>query len=91
MLFSKLTTPQLIFLIVVPIIVLLILFALFLVIFIPIRRKQKQKNFKYFYYKKIYKIAMDRDYYLINDFLFRIDNSYVARIDHILFGDKFKR
>lgn len=89
MLFSKLTTPQLIFLIVVPIIVLLILFALFLVIFIPIRRKQKQKNFKYFYYKKIYKIAMDRDYYLINDFLFRIDNSYVARIDHILFGDKY--
>ena len=32
---------------------------------------------------------MDKDYYLINDFLFRIDDSHVARIDHILFADKY--
>ena len=33
-----------------------------------------QKDFKYFYYKRLYKIAMDKDYYLINDFLFKIYN-----------------
>ena len=32
---------------------------------------------------------MDKDYYLINDFLFKIDDSHVARIDHILFADKY--
>ena len=48
-----------------------------------------KKNFKYFYYKRLYKIAMDRDYYLINDFLFKIDDSHVGRIDHILFADKY--
>ena len=32
---------------------------------------------------------MDKDYYLINDFLFKIDDSHVGRIDHILFADKY--
>ena len=89
MIFNKLTTPQLIFIIVVPIVVILVVLGILLLIFIPWRKKRMRTHFKYYYYKKIYKIAMDRDYYLINDFLFRIDNSYVARIDHILFGDKY--
>lgn len=46
-------------------------------------------DYKYFYYKRLYKLAMDKDYYLINNFLFKIDDAHVGRIDHILFGDKY--
>lgn len=63
--------------------------AVFLIIYIPKRNKKIKSDFKYFYYKYIYKIAMDNDYYLINDFLFKIDDSHVGRIDHILFADKY--
>ena len=84
--YIKLNAGQIAFLIIVPIIVLVVAFLL---IYFPIRRKKEKTNFKYFYYKYIYKIARDKDYYLINDFLFRIDKSHVARIDHILFADKY--
>lgn len=89
MIYSALTKYQIAFLIIVPIVLTLAIVAVVLLIVIPMRKKSYRKNFKYHYYKKIYKIAMDKDYYLINDFLFRIDNSYVARIDHILFADKY--
>lgn len=63
--------------------------AIFLVIYIPMLKKKQKTNFKYFYYRNIYKVAMDNDYYLINNFLFKIDDSYVGRIDHILFANKY--
>ena len=86
MILANLSPGQIAFIIIVPLIVLVMVF---LAIFIPLRRKQIKKNFRYYYYKKLYSIAMDRDYYLINNFLFRIDQSHVARVDHILFGDKY--
>ena len=86
MIFNALKPSQIAFLIIVPIIIGVVVFLL---IYFPLKRKKAKTNFKYFYYKYIYKIAMDKDYYLINDFLFRIDKSHVARIDHILFGDKY--
>ena len=82
----KLTTAQLIFLIVVPIVVI----AIGILVILLVRKyKNIERDFKYHYYKRIYKIAMDKDYYLINNFLFRIDSAHVARIDHILFADKY--
>lgn len=84
--YIDLSTGQIIFLIIVPIVV---LFMIAVAIFIPIHNYRVKKNFRYYYYKKLYSIAMDKDYYLINNFLFRIDSSHVARIDHILFGDKY--
>lgn len=82
----NLNPGQIAFLIIVPVIIIV---AVILLIYFINRRKQMKKNFKLFYYKKIYKIAMDKDYYLINDFLFKIDDSHVGRIDHILFADKY--
>lgn len=82
----NLNPGQLAFVIIVPLVVIAITLLL---IFYFVKRKNISKNFKYYYYKKIYKIAMDNDYYLINDFLFKIDDSHVARIDHILFADKY--
>lgn len=89
MIFSNLKPAQIAFLIIVPIVVIAVAITIFLLIYLPLRRRKMRTNFKYYYYKYVYKIAMDKDYYLINDFLFRIDKSHVARIDHILFGDKY--
>lgn len=86
MIFSKLNGGQIAFIIIVPIVVLVIIFLL---IYFPLKNKKNKKDFKYAYYKRIYKLAMDKDYYLINNFLFKIDDSHIARIDHILFADKY--
>ncbi len=86
MIYSKLSAGQLAFIIIVPIVVLIIAFF---AIYFPLRNKKMKTDYKYFYYKRIYRLAMDKDYYLINNFLFRIDDAHVGRIDHILFGDKY--
>lgn len=82
----NLSGGQIAFFIIVPVVVLAIIGLTF---FLIVRNKKMKTDYKYFYYKKIYRLAMDRDYYLINNFLFKIDDSHVARIDHILFGDKY--
>ena len=82
----NLSVGQIAFLIIVPTIVVI---AIAVLLYLLNRRHMMKKNYKYFYYKRLYKITMDRDYYLINDFLFKIDDSHVGRIDHILFADKY--
>lgn len=84
--YIDLSKGQIAFIIIVPIIVII---GLFLAIYFPVRNTRMKKDFRLFYYKRIYKLAMDKDYYLINNFLFKIDDSHVARIDHILFADKY--
>lgn len=76
---------RIVFVVVVVIIVLVIL-TLFL--YVPVKRKIYEKKFKELYYHKIYKLALYKDYYLINDFIFQSDSS-VSCIDHILFGEKY--
>ena len=86
MIFANLSTLQIIFLIAAPIV------AIALVVFfivLPVNKAREKKHFKEYCYKAIYKIAFDEDYYLINNLLFRVDPSKVARIDHILFGNKY--
>lgn len=83
---SLLSIPQILFIIITAIVVIL---ALTLLIVLPLRKRYKKANFREYYYKKVYKLAFDEDYYLINDFLFRIDDNNVAVIDHILFADKY--
>ena len=86
MVLNKLTLGQLLFVIIVPSIVVIIIAV---ILFLVFRQKNVKKEFKMHYYKTIYKIAMDNDYYLINNFLFKVSDSLVARIDHILFADKY--
>ncbi len=63
--------------------------SIFCAIFFPLRHLFIKRKFRKYYYKKIYQIAFNQDYYLINDFLFRIDDSTVMGIDHILFADRY--
>ena len=84
--YNSLTTPQLIYIITVALIVALIIFLL---LFIPLRRRSIKKKYVEHYYKEIYKIALNNDYYLINTFSFKVDDSSILRINHILFGEKY--
>ena len=77
---------QLAFIIVVPIIVLAVLFFF---IFLPLKKRIMRKKYDEYYYRTIRKIATNEDYYLINRFIFKIDDTHTGKIDHILFGDKY--
>ena len=83
---SALNTSQIIYIIAVSIIV---SFAVFCLIFFPLRHNYIKKKYVEYYYREIYKIAMANDYYLINQFAFKIDDNSLLKIDHILFGDKY--
>ena len=83
---NKLSTIQLAFFIVVPVVVLL--FAAFCLYF-PISHAYRAKHFQIHYYKKVYRVALDHDYFLINQFVFKVDSAKVANVDHILFGGKY--
>ena len=82
----KLSTPQLLFIIIVPIVVSIIAF---LFIFLPARRHYRKKYFVNVYYKTVRAIAVNQDYYLINNFKFKISDTKKATFNHVLFGDKY--
>ena len=86
MIFQNVNAWQIAFFIAVPIIVLGIAFFF---VFLPIRRSYIKKRFRDYYYHTIRRISVNEDYYLINRFIFRIDDSSVGNIDHIIFGEKF--
>ena len=86
MIFATLNPFAIAFIILLPI---AIIVAVVLFIAIPLNKKRRKKYFKEYCHKAIYRIAFDEDYYLINDFLFKVDSSKVARADHILFGNKY--
>lgn len=83
---TDLNSIQLAFVIIVPIIV-----FLFLVIclYFPISGAYRRKFFQIHFYKQVYRVALDNDYYLINQYVFKVDSSKYATVDHILFGNKY--
>ena len=83
---NKLSNIQLAFVIIAPVV--LLIFAA-ICLYFPISHAYKAKQFQIHYYKKVYRVALDNDYYLINQYVFKIDNSKVASVDHILFGNKY--
>ena len=86
MILDKFSAGQVAFLIIVPIIVIAGIFCL---IFFPLRKRRMKKEFKYYYYRLIYKEALYQDLYLINNFMFKIDDTHVGKIDHILFANEY--
>lgn len=48
-----------------------------------------RKNYLKYYGRKIYKIARDYDYYLINQISLENHDNTTVDIDHLLFGDKY--
>lgn len=84
---NSMTIYQTIYLIVVPII---IIGLILLLIVRPILKARYKKHFDFHYYKTIYDVALNNDYYLINNFIFKVDDGQnYAKINHILFADKY--
>lgn len=71
----------------------LIIIATILVIFLfclPfIVKYYDKRNVNRKVYKILYSLAMEKDFYLINNFPLISDNALVAKLDHILFSDKY--
>ena len=82
----QLTNIQLAFVIIVPAVLLIFLF---ICIYIPASGAYRRKHFQIHFYKQVYKVALNNDYYLINQFVFKVDSSKNATVDHILFGNKY--
>ena len=83
---AKLTDIQLAFVIIVPIV---LFFFLVVCLYFPISGAYRRKYFQIHFYKQVYRVALDYDYYLINQFVFKVDSSKNATVDHILFGNKY--
>ena len=86
MMIYDLTKLQITFIIVssVAVAILLLIFAV-----LPLMKIIHKHHYKRYYYRKIYTYTLNRDFYLINNFVFRLDSKHNTLIDHILFGDKF--
>ncbi len=82
----ELTNIQWAFIIIVPIVVLLFLT---ICIYVSASSAYRRKHFQIHFYKQVYKVALNNDYYLINQFIFKVDSSKNATVDHILFGNKY--
>ncbi len=86
MIYNYLSTPQIIYIVALVVVVVI---AILLILLFPIRRYQIKKQFVNYYYKRVYKIAKYNDYYLINNFSFKVDDYSTGKIEHILFADKY--
>lgn len=64
-------------------------FFLFLLFYPFFKRFAYKHNTIYSYYKRIYHVALDQDFYLINAFQNKTAEEEEFHIDHILIGNKF--
>lgn len=78
-------TPEL----TITLIVIAIILAIYLLISYPLNKYLYRRFFRYKYYRTIYKIVNKKDYRLINNFYFKIDENSQAHFDHLLFGEKY--
>lgn len=61
----------------------------FWVLSAPIKRFFNKHHTVRAYYKKVYQVALDGDYYLINNFTSKTAEEEEFHIDHILIGNKY--
>lgn len=73
----------------IALIVILILSSIYLLISYPIHNIVYRKTFRYRDYKKLMKYVEKKDYRLINNFCFNIDESTTGHFDHVVFGSKY--
>ncbi len=70
--------------------ILLLVAIIYFFIYPLIRKKYMYRNFKFAYYKKIYKITEYNDFLLVNNVNLRNNEDLIiSRIDHIMVGKKY--
>lgn len=71
------------------IVVSLLLVGYGFLIFTPLVKEQlEKKTFQKNFYTDVYQLAIDKDFYVINDVVLEIDTKFI-HFNHILFGDKY--
>ncbi|HOC81044.1 MAG TPA: hypothetical protein PKK21_04135, partial [Bacilli bacterium] len=65
------------------------LLLLFIIFFRPVKRAILRRHHIWFFGRHIYRLALDFDFYLINQFSFIHSNRDIKTINHILFGSKW--
>ena len=60
----------------------------FLIFYPLFQERQEKRTFTKSFYTDVYQLAIDRDYYVINDVVLEIDTKFI-HFNHILFGDKY--
>ncbi|HOH68399.1 MAG: hypothetical protein WC160_01635 [Bacilli bacterium] len=65
------------------------LLLLFIIFYRPVKRAILRRHYVWFFARYIYRIALDFDYYLINQFAYIHSNREEKTINHILFGSKW--
>ena len=53
-----------------------------------IKERMEKRTFLKSFYTDVYQLAMDKDFYVINDVVLEIDTKFI-HFKHILFGDKY--
>ena len=53
-----------------------------------IKERMEKRTFLKSFYTDVYQLAMDKDFYVINDVVLEIDTKFI-HFNHILFGDKY--
>ncbi len=81
-----LTSMQTTFIIISAVIVGILILSFVIVI---LRRNIESKQYHELYYRSLYKTAVYKDFYLINNFKYETESNNENTIDHILFGDKY--
>ena len=80
---------KLLFIIFIALIALLFITIMFVLLYRPIKKSILKKKYVEIYGKKIYLIARDFDYFLINNFDYKLSDGTKFHIDHLLFGEKY--
>lgn len=73
----------------IAILITLIIIIVALYFFPIIKRIFKHRHFRYYMGKKIYKIAHDNDYLLLQNLVLKVNADSYAKFDHILFGNNY--
>lgn len=69
--------------------VILIIVAFVLILYTPLKHQLQRRFTIHSIGRKVYKLAVDYDYLLVQNFEFKLDENKHARFNHLLFGDKF--
>lgn len=68
--------------------IILVILSLIIIFYHPISLWIEKKTFKHRVYKKVYKIAKNYDFYLLNKVAINVDGK-IIHFDHLLFGNKY--
>ena len=60
-----------------------------MIFYFPVKKSLEKKKYKELVGKKLYKLALNKDYYLLNNLVIKIDDEVTLHVDHLLCANKY--